>query len=215
MVSKNKSIEKIQEAYQAGQRVFAENYIQELLSKYKQLHNYKDIQWHFIGTLQTDKAEKLISTLGLYNLACIETVSSTKLANKLHTSVIKWLKIHNTKSNKALMESTLKLKIYLQINTSYEESKYGIMTLQDALHIVEHITTKCPFLEIRGLMTIGKKGDPSCFTLLDVYRTAIAKKIGIKSEKLELSMGMSQDYEMAITLGATNVRIGEGIFGKR
>ena len=104
-VSKTKSVEEIQAAYAAGQRHFGENYIQELVGKAPELP--QDIQWHFIGHLQSNKAKTLLSQVP--NLYMIETVDTPKLANLLH---------------KQLNGASTKLKIMIQVNTSGEEQKH-------------------------------------------------------------------------------------------
>lgn len=217
-VSKYKHVDMIKQAYQAGQRYFGENYAQELISKHQQLmsitdqeDDYSDIRWHFIGSLQSNKAASLISSIGLHQLACVETVSTIKLATKLDNASGKWIQKHTVDNN----ENTLKLRIYIQINTSGEETKSGLRTIDKLSELVTHIMRECPNLKIQGLMTIGITGDISCFGVLEVFRNVVAKILSVSNDSLELSMGMSNDFEEAINHGATNVRIGSTIFGKR
>ena len=193
-VSKTKSVQEIQAAYAAGQRHFGENYIQELVSKAPELP--QDIQWHFIGHLQSNKAKTLLSQVP--NLFMIETVDTPKLANLL---------------NKQLAGTSNRLKIMIQVNTSGEEQKHGIAP-GECPTLAQHIVSSCPHLELCGLMTIGRLGEtaPECFEcLLQCRETLIAQGISIP----EMSMGMSGDFETAISLGSTNVRVGSTIFGAR
>eukprot|EP00594_Rhizosolenia_setigera_P009174 CAMPEP_0178960460 /NCGR_PEP_ID=MMETSP0789-20121207/12979_1 /TAXON_ID=3005 /ORGANISM="Rhizosolenia setigera, Strain CCMP 1694" /LENGTH=244 /DNA_ID=CAMNT_0020643817 /DNA_START=202 /DNA_END=932 /DNA_ORIENTATION=+ len=203
-VSKTKPNELLQKAYDAGQRYFGENYVQELCSKASPDSNLpNDIQWHFIGPLQSNKANMLVKTVG-ENLACVETVATLKLAKKLNNAVENF---YETSDN----EGKKKLNIYLQVNTSGEESKSGI-TPADLPSLFDDVKKECPNLLVKGLMTIGAPGDYSCFDTLVKCRDGLDVEEG---EKLELSMGMSGDYEEAIKRGATNVRVGSTIFGAR
>jgi PLP dependent protein len=105
----------------------------------------------------------------------------------------------------------------MQVNTSGEESKYGVEPAAVA-ELAKHIASECPHLRLAGLMTIGQldySSRPENFTELTRCRDAAAEAAGLSAEELELSMGMSADYEQAIEMGATNVRIGSTIFGAR
>jgi len=206
-VSKTKPVELLMEAYEAGQRAFGENYAQELLSKAATLPS--DIRWHFIGPLQSNKAAALVKGVGLEKLACIETVSTIKLANKLNRAVAT---LHEDMDDE---EEKKRLGIYLQVNTSGEESKSGVSP-DEVSNLAVEISTNCPQLQILGLMTIGAPGDFTCFDSLVSCRTDVANALGLESEKsLELSMGMSGDFEEAIARGSTSVRVGSTIFGTR
>ncbi|GIM16991.1 hypothetical protein Vretimale_19549 [Volvox reticuliferus] len=123
-VSKTKPVEALQEAYDAGQRVFGENYVQEMLDKAPALPS--DIQWHFIGHLQSNKVKAIVENVP--NLAMVETVDSTKLADKLNRAV-------------DLAGRTEPLAVMVQVNTSGEESKFGLEPgecVALAKHIVQH-----------------------------------------------------------------------------
>lgn len=198
-VSKTKPVEMLKEAYDAGQRVFGENYVQEILEKVPQLP--EDISWHFIGHLQSNKAKSLIE--GVPNLAMLETVDSVKLANKLDNAVS--------------CASRAPLPVMVQVNTSGEESKFGLDPAE-TLELARHIQKECHFLRLAGLMTVGNAdytSTPDNFKCLADCRERISSELGIKEEDLELSMGMSGDFEPAIGAGSTNVRLGSTIFGKR
>ncbi|CAG8540353.1 13357_t:CDS:2 [Funneliformis caledonium] len=193
-VSKYKPASDIRFAYEFGQRHFGENYVQELIEKSKMLP--LDIQWHFIGTLQSNKCKMLAE---IPNLWAVETIDSKKKAELM---------------NKACVSRDDKLKIFLQVNTSGEESKSGIQP-NECLGLLNYIQDNCNKLELRGLMTIGapnrnhfNEGQPNPDFIAKEFR----KERGIE---LELSMGMSDDFEEALKLGATNVRIGSTIFGAR
>nr|XP_060643009.1 pyridoxal phosphate homeostasis protein [Anolis sagrei ordinatus] len=206
-VSKTKPAEMVIEAYNHGQRSFGENYVQELLEKASDsriLSSCPDIKWHFIGHLQKNNVNKLI---GVPNLFMLETVDSLKLADRVNAS---WQK-------KGCLE---KLKIMVQINTSGEDSKHGLPP-GETVTTVAHILQKCPGLEFVGLMTIGSFGhdlsmgpNPD-FQMLISLRQEMCDKLNIPIEKVELSMGMSTDFQHAIEVGSTNVRIGSTIFGER
>lgn len=201
-VSKTKPKELILDAYDAGHRHFGENYVQELVQKAQDLPN--DIHWHFIGPLQSNKANLLVkSVVPEAASLTVETVSTLKLANKLNNAMA----TVNESGN-----SDLKLSIFIQVNTSGEISKSGV-TPSETLALCREIVENCPLLEIRGLMTIGAPDDLNCFDILRDCRDQVQEGLGVSS--LELSMGMSGDYQEAIKRGATNVRVGSTIFGER
>jgi len=197
-VSKTKPVALLQDAYDAGCRCFGENYAQELIEKIPQLPD--DVQWHFIGALQSNKANGLVQACENIERLTIETVASVKLANKLQTAVEK-------------VDGEGKLSIFVQVNTSGEDSKSGIAPTE-AVELCRHVLQECPRLNLQGLMTIGAPGDANCFAILSDCRDTVQKELGL-DDALELSMGMSGDFEAAIQAGATNVRVGSTIFGAR
>jgi pyridoxal phosphate enzyme (YggS family) len=198
-VSKTKPVEDILELYNHGHRHFGENYFQELMEKAEKLPN--DIQWHFIGHLQSQKASKLIRDLP--NLFMLETIDSEKLAAKLHSAC------------QAASRSE-PLRVFLQIDTSGEDTKSGVSPGQEMIQLANYILKECSgSLKIAGLMTIGAPGDFSCFDRLVHCREELAGHLNVPLESLELSMGMSGDFEEAIKRGATSVRVGSTIFGPR
>eukprot|EP00095_Tigriopus_kingsejongensis_P002823 snap_masked-scaffold80_size398941-processed-gene-2.8 protein:Tk02823 transcript:snap_masked-scaffold80_size398941-processed-gene-2.8-mRNA-1 annotation:"proline synthase co-transcribed bacterial homolog protein" len=210
-VSKTKPRELIIEAYEAGQRTFGENYVQELQEKSNDpeiLSKCPDIRWHFIGHCQSSNVNKILKS---QNLALMETISSMTLANKIDARCRK-------------EEKTL--NILVQVNTSGEENKYGVAPGQDTIALVEHILEKCPNLTFKGLMTIGAYGNSSLdqtdttkanpdFVKLKETRQKVADVLKVPEQTLELSMGMSHDFGEAVRMGSTNVRVGSSIFGAR
>ncbi|XP_009991552.1 PREDICTED: proline synthase co-transcribed bacterial homolog protein [Chaetura pelagica] len=206
-VSKTKPAEMVIDAYRHGQRSFGENYVQELLEKASDsriLSSCPEIKWHFIGHLQKSNVNKLIA---VPNLFMLETVDSVKLADRVNSS---WQK----------KGSSQKLKVMVQVNTSGEDSKHGLPP-GDTTAAVEHVINKCPSLEFVGLMTIGSvghdlsKGPNPDFQMLLSLRQEVCDKLNLPVEKVELSMGMSTDFQHAVEVGSTNVRIGSTIFGER
>lgn len=189
---------------------FGENYVQELLEKSRLLP--RSIHWHFIGGLQSNKCKQLAEQIP--NLWCVSSVDSEKKCNELE------------KGRKALVEkdpAAEKLRVKVQVNTSGEESKSGVEPA-DALTLCKHVVEKCPHLELTGLMTIGAiarskattpENENEDFVALKEVREKVADGLGWEADKLELSMGMSSDFEGAIAMGSTEVRVGSDIFGER
>eukprot|EP00842_Homolaphlyctis_polyrhiza_P006962 jgi/Hompol1/855/HPOL_004338-RA len=195
-VSKTKPASDILAAYELGHRHFGEN-IQELVEKAALLP--RDINWHFIGSLQSNKCKALAS---VQNLWAVETIDSAKKGVAM---------------NKACEGRGSPLAVFLQVNTSGEESKSGVLA-SDALQAATDIVRTCPNLTLRGLMTIGAPhnvtdGRNPDFDLLVKCKNDIEASLGLTD--LELSMGMSDDFETAIAYGSTNVRVGSSIFGAR
>ena len=204
-VSKTKPAEVVRWAYESGQRHFGENYVKELVEKANDPSLASlDIRWHFIGHLQRNKCNSLVSTPGLW---MVETVDSDRLATALDSS---WRK----------KQTEQRLRIYLQVNTSGEEAKSGCQP-QDIPRSVEHVRNNCPGLEFRGLMTIGRMGHDyatgpnSDFEVLARTREDLCSQLGLQPRTVELSMGMSADFTQAVAAGSSNVRVGSSIFGAR
>ena len=204
-VSKTKPAETVRWAFESGQRHFGENYVQELVEKSQDPAVASlDIRWHFIGHLQRNKCNNLASTPGLW---MVETVDSDRLATALDNS---WKK----------KQPERRLKIYLQVNTSGEHSKSGCRP-DDVPRLVQHVQDKCTGLEFCGLMTIGRLGhdystgpNPD-FEVLVRTKENLCRQLGLDAGLVELSMGMSADYEHAVAAGSGNVRVGSSIFGTR
>jgi len=206
-VSKTKSIDMIIEAYDAGQRHFGENYVNELVEKATDIElqdHCDEIKWHFIGHLQSNKASKV---LGLPNLYAVETVDSDKIAKSLNNA---WERLKKAEP----------LNVMIQVNTSGESNKSGI-ALGKTIELTSFIKDNCPHLKMLGIMTIGAYNyDPNSgpnpdFLSLVKEREAICEAFNIPLKDIELSMGMSSDFEQAIEMGSTNVRVGSTIFGTR
>ncbi|KAH0542178.1 hypothetical protein FGG08_003399 [Glutinoglossum americanum] len=192
-----------------GQLHFGENYQQELLEKSRLLPN--TIRWHFIGQLQTNKCRPLAEQIP--NLWCVESVDTTKKADQLEKG----------RAKISASAAEVKLRVFVQVNTSHEESKSGCEP-SEAADLSKHILEKCPHLHLQGLMTIGaiarsratSQDNPNeDFITLRQARDRVAETLGVDKEALELSMGMSGDFEGAIREGSTEVRVGSTIFGER
>lgn len=211
-VSKLKPANDILALHQASpqQIHFGENYAQELTEKASLLPT--TIKWHMIGALQSNKCKPLAEQIS--NLWCVSSVDSEKKADQLE------------KGRAALAEKeTLqdKLRVLVQVNTSGEDSKSGVEP-DAASELCRHVVEKCPHLKLAGLMTIGaiarsRETTPETenedFVKLRETRDKVAQELGMATAELELSMGMSSDYEGAIAQGSDEVRIGTTIFGER
>ncbi|GAB1603656.1 pyridoxal phosphate homeostasis protein-like [Argonauta hians] len=206
-VSKTKPVEMIVTAYNNGQQHFGENYIQEIETKGNHpdiLSQCEDIKWHFIGNLQRNKINKLLNTP---NLFMVESVSSAKLATSLNQSCNKY-------------KSLVPLRVMVQVNTSGEENKSGCHP-DEVKDIVATVIKECPNLKFSGLMTIGSfnhdlsKGPNPDFQKLIKCKSEICELLSLPPDDVELSMGMSNDFEHAIECGSSNVRVGSLIFGAR
>lgn len=212
-VSKTKPISAILAAYRVGQRHFGENYLEELVMKSNDpaiISECDEIRWHFIGHLQSNKISKLVTSVP--RLFCVETVDSEKCAKKLDATV-------NEKRGGSTTDDSA-LKVMVQVNTSGESQKSGLSPDQ-AVELATLIEKECPSLRFLGFMTIGSleqsaQGENMDFARLIETRAAYCRMHSIADEKsVELSMGMSGDFETAIKMGSTNVRVGSTIFGER
>jgi len=191
---------------------FGENYQQELLQKSLLLP--REIRWHFIGALQTNKCRPLAEQIP--NLWCVESVDTEKKADQLE------------KGRSSLIEKSPELKdtplrVFVQVNTSGEEEKSGVEP-RDAAELCSHILEQCPHLKLQGLMTIGaiarSKGlsegrENIDFVKLREVRDAVVEALKLDANTMNLSMGMSEDFESAIRCGSDEVRVGSTIFGER
>jgi PLP dependent protein len=199
-VTKTFSSERIREAYEAGQRLFGENRVQEFAGKAGSLHDLSGAEWHMIGHLQTNKAGKAAELF-----SAVDSIDSLKLADKVNVAA--------EKLNK-------KVDVLIEINVGSEEAKSGVTP--DAPELQEILQAACELrnLRIKGLMTIPPfTEDPQqarpYFRKLRNLRDKIAAQ-NLPAVAMEvLSMGMSHDFEVAIEEGATCVRVGTGIFGER
>ncbi len=194
LATKTISADKIKIALEAGETLIGENKVQELTEKFEPLRAIPH-QTHFIGHLQTNKIKEVIKYAD-----CIQSVDRIKLAEKLQ---------------RRLEYEDKTIDIFLQVNTSYEESKFG-MAPENALDFALKVN-QLDRLNIKGLMTIGLFSAETeqvrkCFRLLKQLQLQILEKdIPVH----ELSMGMSGDLETAIEEGSTIIRVGTAVFGKR
>ena len=187
-VSKKQPDSRIDEALAAGHRLYGENRVQEAQGRWTgRREQYSDLKLHLIGPLQTNKAKDAVALFDV-----IETLDREKLARALA---------------KEMKKQNRHLPCFIQVNTGEEEQKAGIAP-QDIEAFYRFAADECG-LTIMGLMCIPPVNDPPAlhFALLQKY----AKQLGLQ----HLSMGMSADFEKAIPLGATYVRVGTGVFGAR
>lgn len=198
-VSKTKPIEDILELYKIGQRIFGENYVQELIEKREQLP--PDIQWHFIGHLQSNKVKYIAPFV-----TCIQSVDSIKLLKEINKEAVK---------NKRIIEC------FIQIYIAKEETKFGL-SFEEANALLEQ-TLKNDFknISIKGLMAMASLSDDmntvrNEFKALKNYFEIAKQKYALPNIQLKtLCMGMTSDYKIAIAEGSNMVRIGSAIFGER
>jgi hypothetical protein len=204
-VSKTFPPERIREAYAAGLRVFGENRVQEFAGKAEAVGTLRDAEWHLIGHLQTNKTAKAADLFD-----AVDSVDSVRMAERLNASA----------------ESAGKrLSVLIEINVGGEPTKSGIAlsSVEHSSDELEQILQAAPRwgnLKIRGLMTVppyteDPEGSRSYFRQLRQIRDRIASRDRPQVGTAVLSMGMSHDFEIAIEEGATCVRVGTAIFGKR
>jgi len=197
-VSKTKPISDLMEAYNAGQRVFGENKIQEMVEKYEQMP--KDVEWHMIGHVQSNKVKYMAHFVSL-----IHGIDNLKLLKEINKQALKHNRI---------------IKCLLQIKIAEEESKFG-MTSQDAQEILQS-------KDFSGLKNVNIVGVMGMATFTD-DETQIKQEFKLLKSTFDelkplktfnfnpeiISMGMSDDYHLAITCGSTMIRVGSSIFGQR
>jgi hypothetical protein len=198
-VTKTKPVSDLEEVYKAGQRIFGENKVQEMVDKYDQLP--KDIEWHLIGHLQTNKV-KFIAPF----VAMIHSVDSLKLLNEI---------------NKEAKKNNRTIDCLLQFHIAEEETKFGL-SIEEAKEILE----SNEFVEMQNISIVGIMGMASFtenneivrneFRTLESYFQILKSHFfKFNDDFKEISMGMSGDYLVAIEEGSTMVRVGSSIFGSR
>lgn len=198
LATKTVPAERIRIALQAGYTLIAENKVQELKEKYEALQAIPH-ENHFIGHLQTNKIKDLLK----YNVTCLQSLDRRDLAEKLH--------------QRLLMEHQ-QMEVLVQVNTSGEASKFGVAP-EHALELVARVS-QLSTLKVSGLMTIGILSGENekvreCFRLLKSLQLQIIDA-GMPGVSMDvLSMGMSGDLEIAVEEGATMVRAGTAVFGRR
>jgi len=199
-VSKTKPVADLMEAYNAGQRIFGENKIQEMTEKWQQMP--KDIEWHMIGHVQSNKVKYMIPYVKL-----IHGVDSLKLLKEINRLAAKWRK---------------KVDCLLQIHIAEEETKFGLdeQELEEILHFVQDDKNEMNNIRIVGLMGMAtftdnqeqiKKEFLHLKSIFDKHKQLSTNNCQLTT----LSIGMSGDYQLAIECGSTMVRIGSSIFGTR
>lgn len=204
-VSKTKPLEMIMEAYRAGQRIFGENKVQEMVDKYNQLP--KDIEWHLIGHLQTNKVKYIMPFVAL-----IHSVDSLKLLDEIEKQ--------GAKNNRVI-------DILLQVYIAAEETKFGLdeKELAELMNDVNSNPEKYKHVAIRGLMGMATNTDDEkqvrsefrkLKIIFDYYKLKTSNHPAPCTDDFALlSMGMSQDYPIAVEEGSNMIRVGSIIFGDR
>ncbi len=186
-VSKTKPVEDVLSAYEAGHRIFGENKVQEAQKKFKDIgQKRREIELHLIGPLQTNKAKEAIETFDV-----IQTIDRPKLVKALA---------------KEIEKQERNPELYIQVNTGEEQQKAGVLPedLKDLLALCRDQD-----LSITGLMCIPPVNEePS-------LHFSFLSKLAQENDLPNLSMGMSNDFDLAVRFGATHVRVGSGIFGAR
>jgi len=196
-VSKKKSSEEIKQVYDAGHTIFGENYVQELKEKYEALP--KDIQWHFIGHLQTNKVKIIAPFVSL-----IQSVDSLKLLKEINKE--------GEKNNRVI-------NCLLQIHIAQEETKFGLSFEEAEIVLRSQELNQMKNISITGLMGMASMTEDKLkikkeFKSLKLFYDTL--KFEIRNSKFEiLSMGMTSDYKIALEEGSNMVRIGSAIFGER
>lgn len=185
VVSKQRTLAEIEAAYTAGERLFGESRVQELLDKQEQLPS--DIEWHLIGTLQRKKVGKVVGRVAL-----IHSVDTLELAQKI---------------SQASLERGVSSRILLEANVSGEKTKHGL-PMEEWLAVLPQLLL-LPNLTVEGLMTMAPLTEDR-----DLIRRCFERLRDYLPEGMShLSMGMSHDWEEAVDAGATLLRIGSAIFG--
>lgn len=198
-VSKTKPVEQLKEAYDVGQRIFGENKVQELTAKFNELP--KDIEWHYIGHLQTNKVKYIAPFVQL-----IHAVDSFKLLRKI---------------NQEALKNNRRIQVLFQFHIAEEESKFGL-NLNSVKEILEH----ADFLSLKNVEIVGVMGMATYTndvalvrkeftTLKNIFKQLKSDYFSGQASFKEISMGMSGDYKIAIEAGSTMIRIGSVIFGER
>lgn len=194
-VSKTKPLADIQAAYQSGQRAFGENYVQEAFDKYHALSELTDIEWHFIGPIQSNKTRQIAESMDW-----VHSIDREKIARRL---------------SEQRPDNMPTLQVCIQVNISGEESKSGILLEQ--LPAMVALVQSLPNLQLRGLMAIPAPKQ-SFATQCQVYQPLQQAFLELsESDSMidTLSIGMSGDLPAAISSGSTMVRVGTAIFGAR
>ena len=193
-VSKFQPVEAIQEAYEAGQRIFGESRAQELAQKAAALPG--DIEWHFIGHLQTNKVKQVIPHISL-----MHSMDSHHLLRAIQSEAEKL---------------GIVVPVLMQVHVAAEQTKFGFYP-DELLRCAAQLVPQCPNVEVRGIMGMATNTDDMERVArdFDEIRHCSQRLQSILPQATEVSMGMSGDYELALEYGSTMVRIGSSIFGER
>jgi pyridoxal phosphate enzyme (YggS family) len=197
-VTKTHGPEVIKEAYAAGMRVFGENRVQEAAEKAEQLAGFGDLQWAIIGHLQSNKVKQMVHVASEFH-----ALDSVKIAEAV---------------DRRLQEQGRSLDVFVQVNSSDEPQKFGLPP--DEVEPFALNLRRFTTLRVRGLMTLAVFTDDqetlaACFNRMRMLQQRLLDRGLAPDSYEELSMGMSNDFELAIAYGATTVRVGEAIFGPR
>lgn len=196
-VTKTVPVERVRQAYELGLRVFGENRVQEAREKVGALAALPAIHWHLIGHLQTNKVARAVELFEM-----VQSVDSARLAEAL---------------NKQMEARSKRLPVLLEVNVGGEASKEGVKP--EELAQLAELVVRLPHLEVQGLMTVAPYSPEP-----EVVRPVFRRLRGLRDEMRErfpgtewphLSMGMSEDYVVAIEEGATMIRLGRALFGER
>ncbi|WP_373028755.1 YggS family pyridoxal phosphate-dependent enzyme [Sulfurovum sp.] len=190
-VAKYTELENISTLYELGQRAFGENQVQQLKERMEALETLP-LEWHMIGTLQKNKINNLIDL----RPTLMQSLDSIELANEL---------------NKKLLVKEAKMNCLLQINSANEESKSGVSS-EEAVDIYQTIKETCPQINLKGVMTIGAHSEEIKLIQQSFETTHKIYERLEKSGATICSMGMSNDYELAIKCGSNLVRVGSALF---
>lgn len=195
-VSKQHPAGAVRAAHRAGQRAFGENRVQELTAKARELADLRDVEWHMIGTLQTNKVRDLLRVPGL---ALLHSLDRARLADELQ---------------RELARTGARLAVLIELHVTGEPSKHGSAPA-DAPALLDHVQAHCASLDVRGVMAMGPlEGDAApAFALAARVRDELRRRSGLPLP--ELSLGMSGDLPAAIAAGSTLVRVGTAVFGAR
>lgn len=194
-VTKTRNIEEMMIAYKSGVKEFGENKVQELLKKYESIPS--DVKWHIIGKLQRNKVKYIVGKVHL-----IQSLDSVSLLEELEKQYAKAGQVANT---------------LIQINIGREESKSGIL-IENLNELIKSVEL-CSFVKVLGIMAIIPKGnDIQCREHFNEVKGIFKdiKNENYKNIQMEyLSIGMSNDYKIALQCGSNMIRVGQGIFGER
>lgn len=193
-VSKTHPVEKIQQVYDFGQRVFGENKVQELVEKAPLLPN--DIQWHLIGHLQRNKVKYIAEFVDT-----VQSVDSEKLLDEI---------------NRQAKKCNRKIKVLLQVKIAEEETKFGLEVSETRELFLKWLQGNFPNVEITGLMGMATFTDNEAQIRREFsFLKRLFDQLSLQHRLQTLSMGMSGDFPIAIDCGANSVRVGSAIFGER